>query len=265
MPTEAGEVTVFRPGELLAMPFGSNLPVRLDPGVMLVVNASPKAVWVDPGHWNGIPVIVGKRTPARSPRVATVMVKAGAIFAAGFSVALLYSAEPTDRYVIRMMLPPPGAMTPITRDSSSTDLGKSTLDRARSEPPLAPTAAVSPPIAQAAAILPAPRPSAAAAEGPLALVDLPAILVASDLAIRTEIAQPWRASGLHGYVAAGPVKFAGTGACRTVAVWIEARGVPGKSASTSHCLTANGKWERSRSLGQGDILELGNPLGDHAS
>ena len=44
MPTAAGEVTVFRPGELVAMPFGANLPVRLDPGVMLVVNASSKVL-----------------------------------------------------------------------------------------------------------------------------------------------------------------------------------------------------------------------------
>lgn len=236
MSRAAGTVISTLPTSVLA---------RVSPGEFLFVNGSSDVVWVDPRRWLDIPVIVGKRAPPIRRHAARHTAKFAAIFAAGFATALLYSPEPADDYVLRLVLPPPAGLNPPVPPKPLPAVSVSAFSPAHPHGPAADPAVAVPNTPEPA---PIHRPATSAAPSyvtPPAIVDLVAVRAASTLAIKTEIAQPWKLSGLYGYAVAGPIKFAGAGTCRVVAVWIEAKGVAGRSTSTSYCLAANGKWERS--------------------
>lgn len=261
MATASGELATFQPGPRAIVPFSANFPVRVDPGVVILVNTSSDAMWIDPRQWSTVPVIEGVRAPVRKRRVASHAAKAAAIFAIGFSSALLYSAEPADRGVIRIMLPPPARIALLPPPAK---MGFPPAERSLAplSQPILNITAILPPVA-AATTPPAPElrapPSPARA---ISITDLAPVRAASELAIKTDVAQPWRGLGLHGVVVAGPIQFAGAGACRTVAVWVEARGVPGKSVSSRYCLAAGGIWARDVAPASSDSGEPGGELGE---
>lgn len=237
MATAPGHLAISRPAAVPPNLVLHELPVRVDPGIISPVISSLNAIRIDHYGLSGVAIIVDARSTAIARQVTTLVV----VFAIGFASALLYGARPVEHALIRLSLPEP---KPIS-EGQKAGMREQVFVKGRTQPQLA-TLAPATPVAIASTTNTAPaRPALSSTRPhPLAIVDLVPVRAASDLAIATEIAQPWRGSGLHGYAIAGPVQFVGNSACRIVAVWVEARGTPGKSLSVRRCLDRSGSWDR---------------------
>jgi hypothetical protein len=93
------------------------------------------------------------------------------------------------------------------------------------------------------AIRPTPGPSFQAFDAS------PPVASAIKAALTTGTTQPWLTGDLSGYVVAGPTQIDANRTCRTIAVWVRARGAINGSTNASRlCLLNNGNWTRMPSL-----------------
>lgn len=217
------------------------LPARFEAGTTLAATFSRKVVRFEHYSLSGVAIVIEARPTAVARPVATLVLVL--VFAIGFAFALLYAGRPVEHALVRLSLPEPKPMSVVQQAGMRERVF--VRDKTQSQPRLS-ALALAMPLAIESTTDTAPARPALSSTTPhaLAIVDLVSVRAASDRAIATEIAQPWRGSGLHGYAVAGPVQFVGDSACRIVAVWVEANGTPGKSLSVRRCLDRSGKWDR---------------------
>lgn len=216
------------------------LPVTVDPGLIPKIMAARQAIRIEQYGLLGVAVVIHARPSALAKRAVMIV----AVFALGFASALLlYGGRLVDQALVRISLPAPVRGSAVHQPVNGEYLRARDRDRSHSQ--FAALAPAMPVIVEAAAdpafLRPAPAKTNPQA---VAIADLVQVRAAGDLAIATDIAQPWREAGLHGYAVAGPIRFVGDSACRIVAVWVETKGTPGKSMSVQLCLGKSGKWER---------------------
>ena len=252
MTTVKGALAPFRQGALAPQFTAHQLPENVYLSAVLPANASQNYIQVEQPTWSRVAVIIDLRATSPAPRIVTLLAKFTAIFTIGFSSALLYSAAPADRAVLRIILPSPVRAVPLPRSHAWSRFAGQAK---RSTQPMAPTFSL-PPVSQSKAVVDHEKPTVQnSAPHVFAIAELAEVRAAGDLAISTGTAQPWRESGLHGYVVAGPIQFLGANSCRIVAVWVEAKGTPGKSIASRRCLAKSGKWETTTAFDRLGALE----------